>query len=236
MQLALFKPGRGDEERLVARYRVLREASRQVHARLTKVISKGALFKCARRLGIPFEDNTLVLEAEGELHVLYDYCIYDYREPPGKGQRLTAVERLLRMSPPPEGSDELIVLRASAAARYCIVVGKEVVPGVGVEVWDVLRKQSFFLTDVGLSESAVVGWPLAARIISPEGIHMTTGAALPLPDRDTALDVIAGLEEELGDRLLGGADALTLAEKACLSATIIHAALAHDAASKIAYV
>src|SRR5262249_33010268 len=53
-------------------------------------------------------------------------------------------------------------------------------PGVGIQLRDLLRDELLFVTDVGLSHSAVRGLVLAARLFAPEGIWQTTGAALPI--------------------------------------------------------
>jgi hypothetical protein len=235
MESGVLRRGSDGGEQLLTRYRAIRETQKALHAKLLKFIPKGALKKSAKRLGIPFEEKTLIFGAQGEMDVLIDYCIYDFREPSYKAKRSNAVERMLKASPPPDGSDEMMLLQAATRARYCIMLVEKIVRGLGVEVKDVLRKESFFLNDVGFSETAVIGYPLAARVISPDGFNITTGAALPLRDKATALDVIAGLEAEIGGKLLQGVDGLSPQEKARMSAVIIRECLAHDASSGIAY-
>jgi hypothetical protein len=51
---------------------------------------------------------------------------------------------------------------------------------MGVHVRDLLLDKPLFLTDVGFSHTTPLGMVLAARVMAPDGITMTTGAALPV--------------------------------------------------------
>lgn len=235
MQLGFSKRDQGDGQQLLARYRVLREKQKALHTALLKFIPKGALQKSARRLGIRYEQNTLLFGAQCEMDVLIDYCLYDFREASYKARRANAVERMLLVAPPPDGSDEMVLLQASARARYCIMVVEKLARGVGATVTDMFRRESFFLSDVSLSETAAIGVPLAARVITANGFNFTTGAALPLPTEATASDVVMGLKAEVGEKVLEDADGLSPQEKARMSAVIIRACLAHEASSRIIY-
>src|SRR5204863_1157619 len=106
--------------------------------------------------------------------VLMDYCIYDVRR-----QGRNAIERFLAETPPPANSDDMVLLQAMRHARYSLFAVESAEPGVGVHVRDLLRDEPLFLVDVGLSRTAAVGLVLAARVMAPDGIGMTTGAALP---------------------------------------------------------
>jgi SEC-C motif len=107
--------------------------------------------------------------------VLMDFCIYDVRR-----QGTNAVERYLAESPPASNSDEMVLLQAMREARFSLLAVEALEPGVGARVRDLLRDEELFLVDVGFSHTAPLGMVLAARIMAPEGIHMTTGAALPV--------------------------------------------------------
>jgi hypothetical protein len=174
----------------------------------------------------------MYFDNESELAVLYDYCIYDHRELARAGN---AVERLAAHAPPPVGSDERLVLEAALAAKYRVVKVDEPVDGVGAQVTDLLRAESFLLVDRGLAMSARPGQLFATRVIAPDGIHMTTGAVLPISDDDVLLDIRDELGTELGDDADERLGSLTTRERARLSAAIIRVCLAHGTSSGIAY-
>src|SRR6266545_7024430 len=185
--------------RLLARYRVLRAFARRQSDAFVNYLSKDAIVKGARRLGLCDSGRTICFENESETDVLLDYCIYDHRDLAAGKQSRTAVERFAVQARPRPGTDELVMLEAALAARYTVLLVKKAVPGVGVEVTDALRGQPFLLVDVGLSTTAVPGLGLATRVMMADGIHMTTGAALPILDRQVLDDVRAELFAALGD-------------------------------------
>src|SRR6266545_980745 len=104
--------------RLLARYRVLRAFARRQSDAFVNYLSKDAIVKGARRLGLCDSGRTICFENESETDVMLEVVL---------------------------------------AVRYIVLLVKKAVPGVGVEVTDVLRGQSFLLVDVGLSTIAVPG-------------------------------------------------------------------------------
>src|SRR5437764_3440116 len=158
---------------ILARYKHLRQAGLELNNRLVKTLPRSVLDEGGKKLGI-LKKNVLVLDTEDEIAVLMDYCIYDIRR-----QGINAVERYLAESPPPADSDEMVILQAMRQARYSLFMVEATAPGVGVHVRDLLRDEPLFLVDVGFSASGAPGYVLAARIMAPEGITETTGAALP---------------------------------------------------------
>ncbi|HEV3386943.1 MAG TPA: hypothetical protein VG097_19150, partial [Gemmata sp.] len=161
-------------EDLLARYKHLRQVGVELNTELAKSLSRDALDEGGKKLGI-LKGKVLALNTEDELTVLMDYCIHDVRR-----HGINAVERYLSESPPAPDSEEWIFLQALRQARYSLVEVESAEPGVGVHVRDLLRDESLFLVDVGFSRTAQVGMVLAARIVAPEGIRMTTGAVLPV--------------------------------------------------------
>jgi hypothetical protein len=158
----------------LVRYKHLRHVGLELNNRLVASLSKNALEEGGKALGI-LRNGVFVLGNEDESNVLMDYCLHDVRE-----DGINAIERFLAKSPPAPGSDELLILQAKRAAWYSLFVVEQAEPGVGVHVRDLLRQQQLFLTDMGLGSSAPAGAVLASRIMTIEGIHATTGAALPL--------------------------------------------------------
>jgi hypothetical protein len=120
-------------------------------------------------------------------------------------------------------------------ARYALIVVEAAESGVGIYVRDLLRDESLFVVDIGLSQTASVGMALAARLVAPEGFVCTTGAALPfgmlLPENRPR--VMDGLR-----KLFPGADLRQLSpeETSLLTARVIRMCLEQGAAERIEYV
>ncbi|MBI3919813.1 MAG: SEC-C domain-containing protein [Armatimonadetes bacterium] len=75
---------------------------------------------------------------------------------------------------------------------------------------------------------------LATRVIAPEGIFMTTGAALPI-SKETMVDVDENLEGSLGITLSRDISHLSTEQLVEFEAIILRSCLAHDASSYVWY-
>ena len=164
----------GRRAELLARYKPLRRAGVALNSRLVKTLSRSVLDEGGKKLGI-LKGNVLTLDSDDELSVLMDYCIFDVRR-----RGLNAVERYLQKSPPAPDSDDDALLQAMRQARYSLFAAEALEPGLGVHVRDLLADEALFLVDLGFSRTATVGMILAARVMAPEGVTITTGAALPV--------------------------------------------------------
>jgi hypothetical protein len=214
---------------LLPRYKHLRQAGLELNNRLVKVVSRSVLDEGGKKLGI-LKRNVLTLDTEDETAVVMDYCLHDVRR-----RGLNAVERYLSESPAAADSDDWVLLQALRQARYSVFVVESAEPGVGIHVRDLLRDEPLFLVDVGLGSTAAAGMVLAGRVMAPEGIGMTTGAALPV-------GVLSAAER---DRFVGRLKAGFLGldfgnpspeEAGELAAAIIRACLQRGAAERIEYV
>ena len=121
------------------------------------------------------KNNVITLDTEDEIVVLMDFCLHNVLY-----QGANAVEHYLANSPPAADSDEMMLLQGLRQARFSLFAVESTEPGVGVYLRDLLRDEPLFIVDIGFSRSATVGLVLAARIVAPGGIAMTTGAALPV--------------------------------------------------------
>jgi hypothetical protein len=219
----------GEHAGLSDRYARLRRVGLELNTRLTEALPHHAFNQGGKKLGL-LKRNVLTLDSEDEIAVLADFCIHDVRGPRGN-----TVERYLADFPPPVGSDELILLQALRQARYALIVVERKEFGVGAYVRDLLRDEAFFLTDMGLGSTAPVGMVLAARIMTADGITMTTGAALPAAvfspaERDQLLQRLKAAVHGKDFR------DLTPAEAGDLAATLIRTCLQQGAAERIAYI
>ena len=122
---------------LLARYQRMRAAcSRLNNDLLPEYLSREAMMRAAKRLGF-WHDGTLVMDQDSERAVLMDYALHDCLL-----DGVSTVDLFAEAEPPVPGSDEETVLAAKQRAFYGVLKIKEVVPGVGVHVSEVLREQS----------------------------------------------------------------------------------------------
>jgi hypothetical protein len=213
---------------LLARYRHLRQVGLRLNNRLVKTLPKSAFDEGGKKLGL-LKNKTVYLDTEDEIAVLIDYCLYDVRR-----QGRNTVERFLAESPPPAGSDEMILLQAMCAAHYALFAVEAVERGVGVHARDLLRDEARFIVDVGFGTTAPVGIILAARYMAPEGIGMTTGAGLPV-GMLSAAERAAFLRQVTATLQVTDFRNLSPGQASELTAAIIRACLEHGAAERIEY-
>ncbi|HBI44095.1 MAG TPA: hypothetical protein DDY78_14765 [Planctomycetales bacterium] len=214
---------------LLPRYKRLRQSAVRLNSRLVKTLSRNVLNEGGKKLGI-LRRNVLTLDSADEIAVLMDYCIFNVRR-----SGVNAVERYLAKSPPPQDSDEMAILLGMRQAHYSLFAVEAVERAVGVHVKDLLRDEPRFLMDVGLSGSAPLGMILATRVMAPEGIGMTGGAALPVgvlstSERATFLQGVAALCPGVDFRCLSPREASDL------TGLIIRTCLQRGAAERVAYV
>lgn len=174
----------------LARYRQLRTTQRELNRTLSHMLPDDAIPECGTRLGV-YRDDALVFGAESEVSVLMDYCLYDYR---WDGQNV--IERYASETPMRADPDKSSVLDAMLKPRYSLFVVDDVIRGFGVQTRDLFRTDGGFIVDVTLSETAVKGFVLACRIISPDNgrLSMPTGAGLPVnrPIIDRIVEEVLG--------------------------------------------
>jgi hypothetical protein len=206
-------------------YLRLRQVNLSLNRKLVGTLTKETIEEGGRRLGI-LRRGVLVLDTEDVVSVLMDYCIH-YVFCDGR----SAAQRMMVESPPPVGSDEMTLLQAMIDGWYSLFQVLDREPGVGVVVRDVLRGDTDFLTDVGLSASARQGCVVASRMISLDGFLMSTGAAMPVPK--TAMKAItAGLKRMSLD---GDLPLVSPVEEAELAAMVIRTCLQAGAAEHVRF-
>jgi hypothetical protein len=222
-----------DQAALLAEYHRLREASRALHNRLIRQIPKTVLTASAERLGLLSPtpgrrgEETLLLEDEYEISVLMDYCVYH-----GRADGHTVIGRALAAAPPPTGSEERRLLQAMQHARFSVFAVEEAVPGIGVQVRDLLRDELLFLVDIGFSQTAEPGLLLAGNVIALPELSMTTGAMLPV-DRTIADDLVQHLPERFSTATVEQFRRLSPSDQAELAGFVLRACLAGGAASHV---
>lgn len=213
---------------LLPRYKQLRQSGVKLNVKLGKMVSRSEMDEGGKRLGI-LDGDVLLLDTDDEIVVLMDYCLHDVRR-----YGVTPIQRYRQSNPPPEGSDECVLLQALTQSRFSVFAVKSTEPGVGVQLEDLLRGGEFFLTDVSFGQTASAGMVMAMRVMEADGITMTTGAALPMGRMSAAQRrrLAKGLRDEFK-----GVDFANMApeETSDLAATVLRYCLEEGAAEAIAY-
>jgi hypothetical protein len=164
-------------DEVLARYRHLREISMQHHFAIMKLISRDAMLRHARGLGLTV-GKTFVLDRTEDLSLAFDLAVYT-----APADRSRAVDRYARSARFAPGSDEALVLEAMCNARFSVILVQRRHPVAGLIVTDYFRKVDLWLVDEGLEISLTAGTAFATRYFAPDRFVMTSGAGMPV-DRD----------------------------------------------------
>jgi hypothetical protein len=208
------------ETDLINRYQQLREKGQYLNSDIINTLSKSAMIASGKKLGV-IKGKTFQLGSEEELGVVFDYCLYSHRQ---GGQN--AIERYLKNSPPPEDSDEMLLLTAMTQSFYSVFSVEEVHEGQGVTVRDILTDNSFFLMDIGLGNQAMPRLLLASRILQLRDFYMSTGAMLPLFNKGLIEEIFGIIEKFIEHKKnQTGKAFFSPTHEAAFSAQVIRAAL-----------
>jgi hypothetical protein len=159
---------------VLARYRHLREISKQHHSQAMHSLSKDAILQHARRLGLA-RGRTLVLDSMDELTFAFDLAIYT--APAGRSR---AIERYARSAKFAVGSDEALVLETMCNAHFTLAIVQCRHQAAGLIVKDLLRNVEVWLVDEGLEKSLSAGSIFATRYYTPDRFSVTAGVVVPL--------------------------------------------------------
>jgi hypothetical protein len=168
---------------VLARYRRLRDIGKQHHLAIMKLISRDALLRHARSLGLTV-GKTLVLDRTEDLSLAYDLAIYA-----ALADRSRAIDRYARSAKFAPGSDESLTLEAMYNARFAVVMVQRRHPVAGLIVKDRFRGAELWLVDEGLEMSLPDGTAFATRYFAPDRFVMTSGVGVPF-DHDMLADVV----------------------------------------------
>jgi hypothetical protein len=170
---------------ILARYRRLRQISKEQHEAVLDIIAPSVLLDWARRLDLT-EGKAIVLENDNEMTLPEDLAIYLPR--PGRSHPLERYARVARFAP---GSDEAIVLAAMRRARFSLWRVERRHPTTGLILRDLLRGEETWLVDEAMEKNALPGVEMAARLLQPESFAMTARIIVPLlPDLMTLPEVM----------------------------------------------
>jgi hypothetical protein len=210
-------------ERVLARYRQLREISKGHHHKILAYISADAFLHQARRLGLT-RGKTLILDDLDELNYVHDLVIHT-----SLAGRSRAIDRYAKSAHLVAESDEALVLEAMRVARFAILVIERRHEAAGLIATDLFRRNRVWLVDIGLEASMPEGTMMATRLYTPERFSMTAGVNVPFD-----LGVIEDLYAEL-PRHLGQLELTTLIDDRRFAETIYRVALADGIMDRVAY-
>jgi hypothetical protein len=144
---------------ILARYRRLRQISKEQHQAVLDTIAPNVVLDWAKRLGLT-QGRTALLESEQEMILAEDLAIYLAR--PGRSHPL---DRYTRAARPTPGSDEAIVLEAMRRAQFSLWRIERWHETMGLVLRDLLRGEDIWLVDEALERSARPGLEMAARLL-----------------------------------------------------------------------
>ena len=211
-------------EQVLARYRQLREISKQHLDAIVERLSADAFLHQARRLGLA-RGKTLILDDMDELNYVHDLVIHTAS--PGRSR---AIDRYARSAHVVAGSDEALMLEAMRASRFAILSIERRHETAGLIATDLFRHNQVWLVDIGLEASMPKGSMIATRLYTPERFSMTAGVNVPFD-----LGVIEDLDMEL-PRHLGQLEWATLIDDRRFAETIYRVALSGGITDRITYV
>jgi hypothetical protein len=213
-------PGRDE---VLARYRRLREISKQHHHEVLGYISGDAILRQARRLGLA-QGKTLILDDMDEMNYVCDLAIHT--APAGRSR---AIDRYARSARHAASSDEALVLEAMRKARFSILAVERRHETAGLVATDLFRRTEVWVVDIGLESSMPDGGIIATRLFTPERFAMTAGVQVPF-DLGTLEHLNAELPNSLRD-----IDMTTLVDDRRFAEVIYRVALANGVMDRVRY-
>jgi hypothetical protein len=207
---------------VLARYRHLRQISKQHHSKVLDFLAPDAVLHHARRLGLA-DGKTIVLDQMDDLDLAFDLAIHT--APAGRSRAIDRYARSARLAP---GSDEALVLEAMCGARFSIVCVERRHEAAGLIVKDLFRETEHWLVDQGLESSVPDGWVFATRLYAPESFAMTAGVNVPL-DRELLQDALDEVPQVRRKEPAEGVDDRRFAE------AVYRIALASGVMQRVAY-
>jgi hypothetical protein len=159
---------------ILARYRHLRQISKEQHQAVLDVIGLNVVLTWAKRLGLA-QGRTLLLESELELLLAEDLAIYLSR--PGRSHPLDRYARAARLAP---GSDQAILLEAMRQAQFSLWRLERRHETTGLILRDLLCGGEAWLLDETMAKTAPPGLEFAARLLQPAAFAMTARIIVPL--------------------------------------------------------
>jgi hypothetical protein len=162
-------------DEILGRYRRDRAISVEVQTGALNHVSRPAVLRQAKRLGLS-DGKVLRVSHEDELTLVFDLLLY---APPSRG-RSRGIDRYAQAHPPVPGTDEARVLSALQASCFSLFQVKGRHPMIGLMLEDLLREEEVWLVDESLEASAQIGAVLGTRLARPDTFAITCGVLVPI--------------------------------------------------------
>lgn len=170
-----FPASSDDRAALIARFKPLDAAHVALRERLVDAMSDELLLGAANKLGLE-RKGRLDVKDDFEAEALTEYALHAEFSDGG-----TFISKRLASGFAEAGSQDEVVLRALAEARFSIFEVVETIPGLGVELRDLLRHSRTKVVLPDHDEGMAPGVHFMGRVIDVEGITMMAGSIFPVP-------------------------------------------------------
>lgn len=175
---SIRRTSRSDVPR-VSVYRRYRVAGKKLHHKIMdEMVDKKALQHSGKALGMLGRGDTMIFDSEGDMSVLMDYVIYEYKE-----QGKNAVERYREeVGGETETERELLAaMEVSSTSLFRIEYKSRETYSLGlVDLID--EDRTITLMDINFSQHMSSDYLLFIRQIALEAFSMTSGIAFLFPD------------------------------------------------------
>jgi len=160
---------------ILARYRRLRQISKEHHRDVLDIIAPDVVLDWAKRIGLT-QGKTLILESEHEMTLAEDLATYLPRL--GHSYPLDRYARTARFAP---GSDQVIVLEAMRHAQFSLWRVERRHATAGLILRDMLRGEEIWLMDETMEKNPPLRIEMAARLLMLEDFAMMPASSCRSP-------------------------------------------------------
>lgn len=159
----------------ISRYREIRSIGMALNTKLFKAIDGIELRIAARSLGL-LKNGKLIIKNEADMDRFTDFLINDHIDQNGK----TVVTKYLEQKANGLTKDEKIILDSLLLAKPSLYEVIEIDrSNSSITLTDILNEEpDYIVTDLGLSQSSILGKLLFTRLVCLEDIRFTSGAAM----------------------------------------------------------
>lgn len=158
------------------RYQALAAARERILTGAARRVPAAAMASQARAMGL-WGGKEPIFGHDAQLGLLLDLAVFA-----PVGDHTPALEREVRASAPPEGSEHAEVLAAAQQARFTLFHLGAPAPQGGIHAMDILRGTPLLLWDAVLEREEFQGCAFAGRLMQLGEAEMTCGATAPVTD------------------------------------------------------
>ena len=165
-----------DKDDRIEKYKRIRSVAQQLTDRLQKHLPKFALLRAAKDLGLMGPKGILTFDVESETSFFIDRSFFDiYWEGKNLIGHFIESEDYEQLT-----AEEQLVVQGMTQTYYSLFENVEVNRyDATLKLVDLLGEETFTITDINMSQTALEGYLQATRITKKGDFYMTTGASCP---------------------------------------------------------